>query len=866
MFLLSTLSGTPKSFLQALTSIHNAPIAGKHDHRRAIANTVNIHSEAIVAVAFSKRFSSPEWQRTRKLWQTFMTAILNYDVSEVQSVLTRLPDIIKHPTSTNSQFSSPYSVLWGQIRAALRGENTDTFVLLIRTVASSSHLVPLRIERLSYVDGKKQNVASEVGKLLRSIQIAIDAIQAGFDDQMLRLVDATQEQALSAFCERDDVSPYLLPLLFSSRSSLSSGAQTLLGEAYTADGRVGCIRILLENQCHVTIEAMISHLKCFLEFVPQFVESVELAKSFVLCYTDSLEVLCSRGSGLLFDEKFKNKHRTSMKALAQLWKHMCQVAGLIIERTPEWARRYPSNEMVPWMRDGLIFANELIAQRRVFETAILEASDPMASLSSSPSKLSSHGVEMVADFGRIMRPLGSWLRLTNQELLERSYTLLMDLFEAFKEARQTPEEKDLSAVEDTINRWQKRLQEDTKASGDASRKDAGTRLSLAQLGTLIRRIKEVRGEEDSDVEFISQSFSPRKPPPIPKPKAQKIQTVINFHDALKMHKKPATTKGLVGRPAEKAKLTTKGVGLVDKLRKDAESFNYMAPPRLEDEMVRRAIQERQAAKSSTSVTNLSSSGDDTSQSSSESESENEGGPSGLAQLSKLHKSPAKARAPAERKGVILLNKATTIKTSTSAHAPTPARVRYIPDLTPLHRIILGWDYKHDGLEPPTNGNPLSLKEVPDTFSSHRHYLDVFHSLLMVECWNSLTKSKDERLEKVKCTVSGKMFADLWVEIDVSIEKSTPRGWTLTETDILLMERDEGINVLAKVHSARQTRDGLQATLRYSTEVPSPDIERAMALQSSWKISRVFRYIGAYLYRLNANNLTAFLLYIENIQP
>jgi len=115
-----------------------------------------------------------------------------------------------------------------------------------------------------------------------------------------------------------------------------------------------------------------------------------------------------------------------------------------------------------------------------------------------------------------------------------------------------------------------------------------------------------------------------------------------------------------------------------------------------------------------------------------------------------------------------------------------------------------------------------------------------HPLLIVECWNSLVRSKEEPLDKVSITVAGKMHADSWVEIDAVIEQSVPKGWMLLETDIVLMEHVTGKKTLAKVHSSRQTRQGIQATIRYSSELNDMDLERAMTLKSSWFISRVFK--------------------------
>lgn len=825
-----------------------------------------------MALTFSKNFATSEWQRARELGRKFLFSLLENDIALVHSNLSTLQSTLENTKGALTPFSSSYTRFWERMRSSLLATDADGYAFFIRIISQSANLVPLHLQQISVVDGRNVNVTPETVRLLKGIKAAIIGIHAAFEDTVLRFVNQSSESTILKFCNRSDVAPYLLFLLCSPIEELSSGAQTLLGEAYNVAGRTECLRTLLENHCHPTVEAMISHLEKFVEVARTYIECVAFAKILVRCYTDVLEVLSSRGSGLLFDEKFKSKNKSAMKALSRLWKSMCQAAGIIIDRTPQWARRYSSNDMVPWMRDAIMFANELIAQRRIFESAIVTAVDSSASISASPSKISSDGAQMMTSFGAILSPLGSWLRLTNQELLDRSYNLLIDLFDAFKETKVVPEDQDLKTVEDTIQRLSTRLEKALKNPDQDSQKNLTTKLSLAQLGTLLRRINGLRGEEDSEVEFISQTFSPRKPtavqskPTQPKSKSSKPSATLNFPIISHSTQKSTLRKGSLPSAKTTSVTVSKGSGIVDRMRKDVSS--NITRPKLEDDMIQRIIQERKAAKATSSAMSLSSSAGEAESSSSESESDEEEGPSGLAQLSKLQKSPIKVRHH-ERKSAILLNKpAATSKAIKPQQATKDVqRIRYIPDLTPLHRIILGWDYDHVGPEPLTAGGPLVLKAVPDIFSSHRHYLDIFHPLLVIEAWNSLVKSKEERQEKVQCTVTGKMFADMWVEIDASIEQSVPKGWMLSETDIVLLEHASGKKVLAKVHSTRQTRQGIQSTLRYSSEIPNPDLERAMAIQSHWSLMRVFRSVyQLHLLHLSHKKIVACPLFIGNMRP
>jgi senataxin len=267
---------------------------------------------------------------------------------------------------------------------------------------------------------------------------------------------------------------------------------------------------------------------------------------------------------------------------------------------------------------------------------------------------------------------------------------------------------------------------------------------------------------------------------------------------------------------------------------------------MDDLSIQLAIAERKeakakaAAKAVEKAVEVSSSANESPDSSSEESVEE----TGLKELGGLHKSPEKIKKAMERKTAILMNKPVTRTIPQAAGERSERRTRYIPDMTPLYRIILSWDYSYDGPEPPNSGISFKLRPIPDVFTSHRHYLDVFHPLLIVECWNALIKSKEEQLDQVECTITGKMHADVWVEIDISIEHAVPKGWMLSETDIVLLKHPSQKQVLCKVQSSRQVKQGIQATLRYLAERLNVDGDRTLALQSIWLVSRVFRFVSA----------------------
>lgn len=807
---------------QAITRIHQLPTSNEIDHREAIIDATKIHSGIIIAAALRKDFSGPEWKAARRYARAFLLELLGHNVEQIQAALTSVTSLEAGKPESLPRISSSYGGLWEAIRKALTPDDADGYDFYLQAVAKSSLVSPMDPSKLS--PNTPSLIRPKLEAILKTVNSAILAVHKGFDDIILRFVGTTSEVELEAFCGRTCVAPLLVTLLLSPIKPLTEGAQTLVGQAYNADERAECIRALLEKQCDPTLTTMISQLNAFNKNAVEYPEAVEAAKMLVKCFTDILNDMCDIDHGLLFDEKFKMRNRRSLQALSQLWQGMCNAAGIIIERTPEWATRYHSGDMTPWMRDALIFGSELVEKRRVFEAALTASHD---------NDTNFEETDQVQNLSAIMRPLASWLRLSHQELLDLSYKLLMDLFDAFKETKCRPDESLLRHMERVVRKL------GGKGGGVKVNAPIRTKLSSAQLGTLERRIENFEGFEDSDIEFVSQTFSPKK-----------VSTVPVARPSLPSKKPvqaPLVFKVQSSRPLP---TTTVKTNVAGKFQKGVSGI--ILSRGLDAQMVQSAIAERKAAKAKPSAVSAasSSSGGEHPSSSSESESDEDNAPSGLAQLSKLQKSPVKQQRQ-ERRRAILLND-TALPPRTGKINQTSAmqqqrqlprqQTRYIPDMTPLHRIVLGWNYDYDGPEPQTSGGPLNLKAVPNSFSSYRQYLDIMHPLLIVECWNSLVKSKEESLEKVQLVIAGKMHADFWVEIDAVIDQSVSKGWMLFETDIILMEHAGGRKALAKVHSARQTRQGIQATIRYSAELGDPELERAMAIQSSWLVSRVFRYV------------------------
>ena len=61
------------------------------------------------------------------------------------------------------------------------------------------------------------------------------------------------------------------------------------------------------------------------------------------------------------------------------------------------------------------------------------------------------------------------------------------------------------------------------------------------------------------------------------------------------------------------------------------------------------------------------------------------------------------------------------------------RARLAPDLTPLHRAILKWDFFHTGDYPP-GSDEHQFSRVSNSFADPGTYQQTFQPLLTLEAW------------------------------------------------------------------------------------------------------------------------------------
>lgn len=599
-------------------------------------------------------------------------------------------------------------------------------------------------------------------------------------------------------------------LILSPASEYHTAGVALVGFAFDVDGRIECLRALLENIASESFDGLFTFLQAFQEDATQLVEACELSTTLVRCFADILDVLCGIPGGLLHNSTFlrpKDDNGPAAK-LPEFWKHLTLCLARIYNRCPVWAEYIGTPVMILWMRDALILARDVVKQWRIIETA--SNAHVKAPAKSATAKLSPLGKTMIQSLQEFLIELARWLRLTDEELLHQSFSLLQSLLDVMKEMGIKPSEAAIQKLMKYVER----------SSGGH---DTSSRSSKLDKGRLLQLGKALAYFEDDEVEIVAEktvSKSAIKNPllnKIPQPSTSPGSTPVASSSRIQPEKL------LVGQRQVKG------------------NFSVPAPSNRLGAAAPISSLSKKGAQTQPQESEHSDSSDDDSEADSSSVT-------GLASLGRFIKSPRKTvptkpkARPVERRQIVALD----LPSVTNALQERFMRNRQVrntalrlrPDISGLHKIILSWDYSYDGPMPHIE-NRLLL-QVPDRFENYQHYFQVFQPLLLAECWAQLSQAKEEIPEHYQCRVDNRQYVDDWLDVDLTITASLRKGWYLAETDIVLLQQpDRTKRIMAKVKCYKALPSGVQLTVRLYTRAGPGD--PGLQVTTTWQINRVFRY-------------------------
>lgn len=765
---------------------------------------LTVHSAVYVNVAFGKDYADEAWKDAREQARKLIKQALLTDVRRVVSAITSLCSPGTPPPPPASLI---HQQVWQNIYEGTESHDSDAIDILTSVLEHVAHIDDLK--RVAFEDAFKRSQSSATSQAtLAAVNNALVVFRNGFRDVLSRYTDVNRASAATELLARENVVKHVVAIMFSPVEALQGAAQALVSLAYDVDGRLDCFHALLEHFPSASFAGVSDFLTTYSHYATAVPEACSLSQALARCLTDIIECLCSSPDGLLLQSAFlESAGEVLADKIPKWWHLMTEALCVIFPQTPRWARYFENEEMVLWMRDALIFGRDLLAQRRTLESGALARSQRDARVS---KKLSSVGRKMVDDLQQVLYELTKWLRLTDEELLHQSFALLETLLDCFHDTNIRPRE-------DTFQRIQRHI--------DDARKNDSNKMKSRLDSTRLLRLQEAIGvfDEDDDIQIISHTFAP---------KPVKVKEEVKVK-AEPRHILKSSAKDVKGKGKDRASISSY-FSSADVKMADGKPSTSSRPAPVPARSLKPIIKDESAKSSTAASSTLESS------SSEEDESdEDEDGSKGLASLSKLQKTPT-IKKPAERRQVKMLDLPTDgkhprLEAMRKREDARRIHMRLKPDVSDLYRALLSWNYEHDGPMPP--GERLRLSSVPGRFGDYAHFRSIFEPMLFLEMWNQLTEAKEQPLESYDFRILSRQYTDEYIDLEISIEGSVGKDWSLAETDVVLLSSlNSKRKVLGKAQSYRSSYMGIQATIRYLAAAGDPGLQ----VGTSWTLAKVLR--------------------------
>ncbi|PWW78380.1 hypothetical protein C7212DRAFT_351169 [Tuber magnatum] len=177
------------------------------------------------------------------------------------------------------------------------------------------------------------------------------------------------------------------------------------------------------------------------------------------------------------------------------------------------------------------------------------------------------------------------------------------------------------------------------------------------------------------------------------------------------------------------------------------------------------------------------------------------------------------------------------------------RARVAPDLSPLYKQVLKWEFFHEDAFPP-GLSAANYNRVASSFGSYAAYKKTFEPLLLLEAWQALQQAKEESLQSpLKLNLVTRMSADNFVELETTIDGMNEHNKWL-ESDLVLVSvskqplaSKDSPHCLARVHSLRKKFSGANTTEVQLRCDPSPQMmQENMRNGSTLYASRIMGFV------------------------
>lgn len=682
--------------------------------------------------------------------------------------------------------------------------------------------------------------------------------------QILERINDFGPSDLDKFFRHSDTATALVASLFSPDANLYEAGVNLIKSISSESARKEAIGHLLKTFLETTLNAFSWSIR-----------RIARNRTFASCprmlktSSDVLDVLCDSQHGLLRTRSLTGISET--KALENFWE--CQWEGLrvIYEMTEEWSRVKvaDSDVLKEFCRDTMQFSERFFDQYSIFATAIDSANPVKQEEGTTGAQETKAGKGLLEHPARIMGAMSKWLRLRDlflveisvkltHKVLDRLTGLSMTLAEGPRDFLEQvikngpqgrthlkPQEKaELArALESNLGRAVALADTDGEQSGpvsDRSREHSLNVKKTIKAGVidldawrskvkLPQPVVEVSDDEygsfdlvDGDLSSVGRSSELIKGLQASTVASKKEQETRNRNlSNLPAREKKAVkgAKGIIASDADRTLFREKREKEREaKKKRDAETLA----------MVKRKAAIGISGKTPGEGSGLGSLGvkgkdhapkASSMMLSSDSESESDNDLDRELFGTKPSKLPDAVLAYQAAR-TIQANYKGPIKKTRQVRSAKDMRARLAPDLTALHKIILSWDFFHNGNFPPgSERQDYSL--VTNSFRTPTDYLNTFEPLLVLEAWQGFLKSKEEGSFKTfEIKVANRMTVDSFIEMSTTISMAEGKELGISEADVVLISKDQSPSAeaqqphcLARVLKISRKKSTMEITYR-----------------------------------------------------
>ncbi|KAF2281610.1 uncharacterized protein EI97DRAFT_34516 [Westerdykella ornata] len=612
---------------------------------------------------------------------------------------------------------------------------------------------------------------------------------------------------LAALFEQPAAASAIISTLFSSTEETRNSSVELLKVISTQDERRDAIQHILrayyKNSLYGISEScrQIRRKKAF-----------SPAPSMVKACSDIIDVMCNSQDGIL---RSRTLHSDEASVTISLWKSLWDTLTMIFRTTEDWSNLgfYDKTVMMHFCRDTMQFADQLFDQCSILATAL---KDGLAGDREVPGILK----ELLDCPAKTMDGMAGWLRLRDEYLSSKSVTLISKLLVRLQKVA-------IEVNPDTLSYVERVLSGDVKAKLSKQQEAELQRALEIHLGRPLAKVEEPvkQTKQGSVKQWISSAGGAVADAKTEQKEvsARLLAEASRTADAFRERREAIRAQ------AKAAEEKTKSAAQAEFLRKRKQ-----------------AIEKQKAEKAATLAKIKKAKG------LSEHTAEAGSGLEGLGVLGKeqapkgeglMHSSEESGEDEddwdEELFGIKNDNKSasgpkTNIVNELKVQMPVKKkrvqrsfkdmRARLAPDLTPLHKVILSWDYFHEGDYPP-NSNPAIYSAVPNTFRTPNDYQNTFEPLLTLEAWSGFVKSREENsIKPYEIRLVSRARVDDFYEISSTMTHVENKDLGISEGDIVLLSQSkmpsaEDRYCLARVFRVQRKQAHLEVSYRVTLNTP-----------------------------------------------